>query len=94
MVAWECFHCCIDRDWVYDLKNTFPPAYVFRGVGIPFTDFFGYLVTATTFQALMYFFITQLGHIVIKDGDQVPFSRAARQRLPPPPKPVENFHPC
>ncbi len=81
MVAFEFFHCCIDRDWVYDLKNTFPPAYSFRDVGIPFTDFFGYLVTATTFQAMMYFFITKLGHVVIRDVEQVPFGRTAKECL-------------
>lgn len=87
MTAWEFFHVCWNHDWVYDLKNTFPPAYLFRGVGIPFSDFFGYLVTATTFQALMYFFITKFGRIVIRDSERVPFGRVARRRFDQPPAP-------
>ncbi|HEY6167964.1 MAG TPA: hypothetical protein VI454_07995 [Verrucomicrobiae bacterium] len=91
MTAWEFFHVCINHDWVYNLKNTFPAAYEFNGAGIPFTDFFGYLVTATVFQALMYFFMTRLGHIVVKNTALVPFAsqrhRPKSNSTPPPSSP-------
>jgi len=82
MAAWEWFHCCINHDWVYDLSNTFPALYIFRGAGIPFTDFFGYLVTATVFQAMMFFFITRLGSIVLRDPALVPLSRCGGRSGP------------
>jgi hypothetical protein len=87
MTAWEFFHVCLNHDWVYDLRHTYPPLYRFNGAGIPFTDWFGYLVTATVFQALMFFFITRLGHLVIRDERLVPFGcwrcRPAHPAPPP-----------
>ena len=75
MPAWEFFHSCLNHDWVYNLENTFPPAYTFKGAGIPISEFFGYITTATTFQALMLLFIRRFGRVVIKNYELVPFSR-------------------
>ena len=92
MTAWEFFHCPINHDWIYNLRNNFPALYVFNGAGLPFANWFGYLTTATVFQALMYFFMTRLGHIVVKNTALVPF--AARRHRPkphsPPPSPPPN----
>ena len=75
MPVWEFFHCCYNRDWVYEPANTFPPLYTWRGVGVPVSEFFGYITTATTFQALILLFIRRFGKSVIKDFQLVPFSR-------------------
>lgn len=72
---WEIYHCCINRDWVYDPAHTFPFLYSFRGAGFPVSQPFGYLTTATTFKALMMLLILKFGHIVVKDPKLVPFSR-------------------
>lgn len=74
MPIWEFFHCCYNNDWVYNLENTFPAAYTWRGAGIPISEFFGYITTATTFQALMLLFIRRFGKVVIKNYKLVPFS--------------------
>jgi hypothetical protein len=76
MPVWEWFHSCRNHDWVYNLDNTFPPAYVWRGAGVPISEFFGYLTTATTFQALILLFVRRFGKSVIRDYDRVPFSRS------------------
>ena len=75
MPVWEWFHSCLNRDWVCNPENTFPPAYVWHGVGVPISEFFGYITTATTFQALLLLFIRRFGKSVIKDFNLVPFSR-------------------
>jgi hypothetical protein len=72
---WEAFHIGINRDWEWHIENTFPAAYTFRGASVPVHEFFGYITTATTFQALMFFYIRSLGKVAIKDRTLVPFSR-------------------
>lgn len=72
---WEIYHCCLNRDWVYDPAHTFPFLYSFRGAGFPVSQPFGYLTTATTFKALMMLLILKFGHIVVKNPKLVPFSR-------------------
>lgn len=72
--AWEIYHCCINRDWVYDPQHTFPILYSFRGAGFPVSQPFGYITTATTFKALMMLLVLQFGHLVIKNPKLVPFS--------------------
>jgi hypothetical protein len=52
-----------------------PFAYTVNDAGIPYTSFFGYLTTATTFQALVMLLILKFGHIVIKERRLVPFAR-------------------
>jgi hypothetical protein len=73
--VWEAFHIGINHDWAWNIPNTFPAAYTFRGASLPIHEFFGYFTSATTFQALMFFFIRQLGTVVVKDYALVPFSR-------------------
>ena len=73
--VWEAFHIGINHDWQWNIENTFPAAYTFRGASLPRHEFFGYFTSATTFQAMMMFFIRRLGKIVIKDYSLVPFSR-------------------
>jgi len=75
MPVWEFFHSCYNQDWVYNLENTFPAAYSWRGAGVPISEFFGYITTATTFQALMLLFVRQFGRVVIKNYKLVPFSQ-------------------
>lgn len=75
LTFWEFFHSCINHDWVYDPANSMPFAYVCNGAGIPYTSFFGYLTTSTTFQALLLMMTIRFGHIVIKDRSLVPFAR-------------------
>lgn len=72
---WEAFHIGINHDWAWNIPNTFPAAYTFRGASLPFHEFFGYFTSATTFQALMFYFIRSLGNLVVKDRALVPFSR-------------------
>jgi hypothetical protein len=72
--VWEAFHIAINRDWSWHIANTFPALFTFRGESLPFHELFGYVTTATTFQALMFFYIRQLGPVVIKDRSLVPFS--------------------
>lgn len=74
--AWEAFHIGINGDWRWNIENTFPAAYTFRGASLPFHEFFGYATSATTFQALMFFLSRRFGSIVVKDVSLVPFSRA------------------
>jgi hypothetical protein len=74
LIAWEFFHSCVNHDWVYVEANMLPFVYTYNGAGIPVTQFFGYITTATTFQALMMLMILRFGHIVIKDRKLVPFS--------------------
>jgi hypothetical protein len=71
---WEAFHIGINRDWAWNIENTFPAIYTFRGAQLPVHELFGYVTTATTFQALMFFYIRALGPVVIKDRRLVPFS--------------------
>ena len=75
MPPWEFFHSCFNRDWVYNPAQTFPALISWRGAGIPLSEFFGYITTATTFQALMLLFILKFGKVVIKNYELVPFSR-------------------
>jgi hypothetical protein len=75
LTFWEFFHSCINHDWVYLKENAMPFAYTFNDAGIPYTSFFGYLTTATTFQALVMLLILKFGHIVIKERRLVPFAR-------------------
>jgi hypothetical protein len=77
MPCWEFFHCCLNRDWIYDRANTFPFFVTYRGVGIPLSELLGYLTTATTFQGLMLMFIRKFGKVVIKNYSLVPFSRTS-----------------
>lgn len=72
--AWEIYHCCFNRDWVYDPEHTFPILYSFRGAGFPVSQPFGYITTATTFKALMMLLVLKFGHLVIKNPKLVPFS--------------------
>lgn len=74
--AWEIYHCCFNRDWVYDPLHTFPFLYSFRGAGFPISQPFGYLTTATTFKALMMLLILKFGSIVIRNPKLVPFARS------------------
>lgn len=76
MTVWEFVHSAINRDWVYNLGRVFPPLYTYRGAPMPISEFFGYVSTAITFQALMLLFITRFGKVVIKNYDLVPFSRS------------------
>ena len=71
---WEAFHIGINGDWAWNIENTFPALYTFRGASLPFHELFGYVTTATTFQALMFSYIRSLGPVVIKDRSLVPFS--------------------
>lgn len=75
MPCWEFFHCCLNRDWIYDRDRTFPFYLNYRGSGIPLSELLGYLTTATTFQALMLMFIRKFGKVVIRNYSLVPFSR-------------------
>ena len=77
--VWEAFHIGINHDWAWNIPNTFPAAYTFRGASLPFHEFFGYFTSATTFQALMFFLIRRFGHDVVRDPSLVPFSRLALQ---------------
>lgn len=72
--TWEIYHCCINRDWVYDPQHTFPFLYSFRGAGFPVSQPFGYITTATTFKALLMLLILNFGHIVVRNPKLVPFS--------------------
>ncbi|MBI2219245.1 MAG: hypothetical protein HYU51_18345 [Candidatus Rokubacteria bacterium] len=72
--VWEAFHIGINGDWRWNIENTFPAAYTFRGASLPFHEFFGYVTSATTFQALMFFLIRRFGAAVVKDRSLVPFS--------------------
>lgn len=78
---WEIYHCCINRDWVYDPNHTFPFLYSFRGAGFPVSQPFGYITTATTFKALMMLLILKFGHIVVKNPELVPYS--CKHQKPP-----------
>lgn len=83
LIAWEFFHSCLNHDWVYVQANMLPFVYTYNGAGIPLTQFFGYLTTATTFQALMMLLILRFGSIVIRNPKLVPFaSRATQSRNP------------
>lgn len=73
--AWEIYHCCFNRDWVYDPNHTFPFLYSIRGAGFPISQPFGYLTTATTFKALMMLLILKFGSIVIRNPKLIPFAR-------------------
>jgi hypothetical protein len=77
MPLWEIYHCCINRDWVYDPQHTFPFLYSFRGAGFPVSQPFGYITTATTFKALMMLLMLNFGHLLVKNPTLVPFSRKA-----------------
>ena len=75
MTTWEFVHSCLNRDWVYNVGRTFPPWYTYRQAPIPISEFFGYVSTAMTFQALQLLFIRRFGNVVIKNHQLVPFSR-------------------
>ena len=79
---WEIYHCCINRDWVYDTQHTFPTLYSFRGAGFPVSQPFGYITTATTFKALLMALILNFGHLVVKNPQLVPFSRGRTPHQP------------
>lgn len=84
LIAWEFFHSCLNHDWVYVQANMLPFVYTFNGAGIPLTQFFGYLTTATTFQALMMLLILRFDRIVIRNPKLIPFaSRVSQVRQPP-----------
>ena len=72
---WEIYHCCINRDWVYDPNHNFPILYSFRGAGFPMGQPFSYLTTAITFKALMIYLILNFGHILVKNPKLVPTCR-------------------
>ncbi|MEY4387909.1 MAG: hypothetical protein RLY20_3192 [Verrucomicrobiota bacterium] len=73
MFCWEFFHCCLNRDWIYNQANTFPFFISYQGCGIPLSELLGYLTTATTFKALMLLLILQFGPVLVKKQTRHPF---------------------
>ena len=71
--VWEAFHVGINRDWTWNIENTFPAAFTIRGESVPIHELFGYVTTATTFQALMFLYARALGKVVVKDEKLIPF---------------------
>jgi hypothetical protein len=79
MFCWEFFHCCLNRDWIYNPANTFPFFVSYRGCGIPLSELLGYLTTATTFKALMMLLLFNFGRVTIKDRDLIPLCSQSNQ---------------
>lgn len=79
MFCWEFFHCCLNRDWIYDRANTFPFFVTYRGAGIPLSELLGYLTSATTFKALMMLLLLAFGPVTIKNRDLIPLCSQSNQ---------------